>query len=259
MEDKGRKKSAVQQIMKATLSEYAQHAAPYHPQNSPPSGVYGSDCPHVSSQLVHTTTSPPHPQSYSPNPIIPTPIRNTSTSPRTTSLPGVPVENYGNELAVLREMESRMSAQFKQMNDALQAQRIAFQLKQAGSTGPAETVQPPSPPEPEPYYGEHDPAEVKGSIFSLIEDTPLLVAFLKSTYWPQAQYWNSSKKKFEPIKINRKSLTVRRVEDVLWGFFLTFFPFFYIFLEINMLSGVLDEGYNTKTHITGDGYYQSWS
>jgi len=96
---------------------------------------YGSDCPHASSQLIHITTSLPN------------------------SRPGPPIEHYGYELAVLRDMESRMSAQFKQMNDALQAQRIAFQLKDAGSNGPAETVLPPSPPEPEPYYGEHDPAE----------------------------------------------------------------------------------------------------
>ena len=100
---------------------------------------------------AHTDTS----LSYTLGRLKPLPI------PSLPSSTVVPVKNEGHAVlgAMEREMESRMSAQFKQMNDALQAQRIAFQLKEAGSTGPAETVQPPSPPEPEPYYGEHDPAE----------------------------------------------------------------------------------------------------
>ena len=93
----------------------------------------------------------------------------------------------------------------------------------------------------------------------------LCVGFWKSLHWPVGPTGNMSERKFVETsgcedERERKNLRIiRPLEIVLWTALLGLFPILYNFLLMITISGVYDEGLNLKTHIRGDGYYESWS
>ncbi len=90
------------------------------------------------------------------------------------------------------------------------------------------------------------------------------VGFWKSVHWPVGQKWNSSRRQFvaqssEKLKIAEQRKYQRFGKFFLWTFLLGIFPICYNILLMTTITGVYDEGLNMKTHISGDGYYQSWT
>jgi hypothetical protein len=101
-----------------------------------------------------------------------------------------------------------------------------------------------------------DPEEDKG-IWNL---NAMSVATWKSSCWPKAQRWNYDSEHFEP-QVTRhlrvRSTAQLWIENHLCVFFFTVFPLVFVFLEMSILAGLMDQGTNLKTHIYGDGFYQS--
>jgi hypothetical protein len=89
------------------------------------------------------------------------------------------------------------------------------------------------------------------------------VGFWKSVHWPTDHTWNTSRRQFiaqssEKMKIAEKGKYIRFAKCLSWAFLLGIFPICYNILLMTTITGVYDEGLNMKTHIYGDGYYQSW-
>ena len=101
-----------------------------------------------------------------------------------------------------------------------------------------------------------DPEEDKG-IWNL---NAMSVATWKSSCWPKGQKWNHEQEHFEPhVHRNHRvrSKTQMWIENNCCVLFFTLFPLIFVFLEMSILAGMLDQGDNLKTHIYGDGWFES--
>jgi hypothetical protein len=86
------------------------------------------------------------------------------------------------------------------------------------------------------------------------------IAVWKSTCWPVGTCWKRSSKTFAPHRGSAERRRTRLqwlVEDGAWTFFFNVFPVCFLILFAAVLAGILDEGNNTKQHITGDWFYMS--
>jgi hypothetical protein len=87
------------------------------------------------------------------------------------------------------------------------------------------------------------------------------VLMWKSWFWPKNQRWNHDKEQFEDLPFVHhetfRSYSQILVESIVGPFLFTFVPLVLVFIEMCILAGVMDQGSNQKSHIYGDGYYQS--
>jgi hypothetical protein len=102
-----------------------------------------------------------------------------------------------------------------------------------------------------------DPSE-DSSVWNL---NSICVLMWKSIFWPTGKQWSHDKEHFEnhksSSKIQIRSRSQYWVESNVCPLLFTCVPMALIFIEICILSGIMDQGTNVKTHIYGDGYYQS--
>jgi hypothetical protein len=103
-----------------------------------------------------------------------------------------------------------------------------------------------------------DPEEEK-SIWNL---NSISVLMWKSWFWPKNQTWNHDEEQFEKKqnfthKEKFRSRSQKWMETMVCPLLFTIFPFTFVFIEMCILSGIMDQGSNQKSHIYGDGYYQS--
>jgi hypothetical protein len=87
------------------------------------------------------------------------------------------------------------------------------------------------------------------------------VLMWSTLFWPVGRRWSPAAGRFEPLPprpaLHSRSRTQRWVERHLCPLpFLLFAPAF-LFIEMCILSAVVDQGFNLKSHIYGDGLYQS--
>jgi hypothetical protein len=88
------------------------------------------------------------------------------------------------------------------------------------------------------------------------------VAAWKSSCWPKGKSWNNRLERFEEQVLRNgrvRSAAQMWIETNVCFFFFTIFPLVFVFLEMSILAGMMDQGLNLKTHIYGDGFYQSYS
>ncbi len=87
------------------------------------------------------------------------------------------------------------------------------------------------------------------------------VLMWKSMFWPTGKQWNHDKGQFERhksfSKIQIRSRSQHWLESNACPLLFTLIPMALAFVEICILSGIMDQGSNVKTHIYGDGFYQS--
>ena len=79
-------------------------------------------------------------------------------------------------------------------------------------------------------------------------------------HWPSANLWvheDDSFAPFSPRTLRVRSRIQRWIEKNACGVLFIAFPILWVMVEICVLAGVTDEGLNLKSHIYGDGYYQS--
>jgi hypothetical protein len=102
-----------------------------------------------------------------------------------------------------------------------------------------------------------DPEEEK-SIWNL---NSISVLMWKSWFWPKNKKWNHAEEQFENQDFvhheNFRSRSQICMESIACPLLFTIFPFVFVFVEMCILSGIMDQGSNQKSHIYGDGYYQS--
>ena len=102
-----------------------------------------------------------------------------------------------------------------------------------------------------------DPEDEK-SIWNL---NSVSVLMWKSWFWPRNQRWNHNEEQFEdhsfvhPESFRSRSQVL--LESIVCPFFFTLFPLMLVFIEMCILAGIMDQGSNQKSHIYGDGFYQS--
>ena len=102
-----------------------------------------------------------------------------------------------------------------------------------------------------------DPAKDK-NIWNL---NSISVVVWKTSFWPAGQQWNHDTGQFE----RHRSSSQRRmrssseywIESRICPLLFTIFPLLFVFVEMCILAGIMDQGTNVKTHIYGDGFYQS--
>ena len=84
------------------------------------------------------------------------------------------------------------------------------------------------------------------------------VATWKSSCWPKGLKWNHDSGKFDsPPARQKRSDSQHWIETNICTLFFTLFPLIFAFLEMSILAAMMDQGSNLKTHIYGDGLYQS--
>ena len=96
--------------------------------------------------------------------------------------------------------------------------------------------------------------------FLLFPPASRSVATLKSMHWPSANIWMHEENSFAPFSphtLRVRSRTQCWIEKHVCGALFIAFPILWAMVEICVLAGVTDEGLNMKTHIYGDGVYQS--
>jgi hypothetical protein len=101
-----------------------------------------------------------------------------------------------------------------------------------------------------------DPANEK-SIWNL---NSISVLMWKSWLWPKNQRWNHDKELFEPKLTHEgifRSRSQKMMESIVCPLLFTVFPLIFVFFEMCILSGIIDQGFNQKSHIYGDGLYNS--
>ena len=102
-----------------------------------------------------------------------------------------------------------------------------------------------------------DPAE-DSAIWNL---NSISVLTWKSLFWPTGKQWNHEKEQFEKHQsfsnTQIRSRSQHWLESNLCPLLFTLFPMLVVFIEMCILSGIMDQGSNVKTRIYGDGYYQS--
>ena len=109
--------------------------------------------------------------------------------------------------------------------------------------------------------GEHDVVADPADDKTLWNLNAMSVAAWKSSCWPKGQAWNNRENRFEDQVIrNRRVRSAAQmwIENNICLFFFTIFPMIFVFLEMSILAGMMDQGLNLKTHIYGDGFYQSY-
>ena len=87
------------------------------------------------------------------------------------------------------------------------------------------------------------------------------VLMWRTCFWPSGQQWNHDKEQFEkhlsPFQVKSRSRSQIWIESSICPLLFTISPMLLVFVEICILSGIVDQGSSVKTHIYGDGFYQS--
>ena len=97
--------------------------------------------------------------------------------------------------------------------------------------------------------------------FAIWNLNTISVLMWKCSFWPTGRQWNHDREGFESrksfCKMKIRSRSQRWMESSFYPLVFTLFPMVFVFAEMCILSGIIDQGSNVKSHIYGDGYYQS--